>query len=89
MALNWSILVFINNVKMPTIIVECRTVSTGDERPVSFIMNDEKLMVEKIIDQWPGEDVDYFKVLADDGKGYLLTRNKNNGEWALEKDFPQ
>lgn len=72
--------------KMP-IKVECHPSSVGDERPVSFVMNDEKLMVEEIVDQWPGQDGDYFKILADNGKGYLLTRDRNNGEWAMEKVY--
>ena len=72
---------------MTAIKVECSTRSTGDEQRVSFVVNDKKLMVEKTVDQWPGQDMEYFKVLADDGKGYLLTRNGNTGQWSLEKVF--
>lgn len=70
---------------MPTIEVKCYFGYKADGKPVSFILNDRKLMVEKIIDHWRGPDVEYFKVLADDGKGYLLTREHDHGEWELEK----
>jgi hypothetical protein len=72
---------------MPTLKVECYSGYKADERPVSFVLGDKKLMVEKIIDQWRGPDHEYFKVLADDGKGYVLTRDHENGEWGLEKIF--
>jgi len=70
---------------MPIIEVKCYFSYKADGKPVSFILNDGKLMVEKIIDQWRGPDVEYFKVLADDGKGYLLTREHDHAEWELEK----
>ena len=70
---------------MPTLKVECYSGYKADEKPVSFLLDDRKLMVEKIIDQWRGPELEYFKVLADDGKGYLLARNHEHGEWALEK----
>ena len=76
-----------SDAKISTIKVEFNSSSAKDERPVSLFVNGEKLMVEEIIDQRPGQDVDYFKVLADDGQGYLLTRDKNNSAWALEKVF--
>ena len=44
-------------------------------------------MVEKIIDRWRSPEFEYFKVLADDGKGYLLRDDERNGEWLLEKVF--
>ncbi len=58
----------------------------ADERPVSFILNGSKLMVDEIIDRWHSPDCEYFKVLADDGNRYLLKSNFN-GEWVLDKAF--
>jgi hypothetical protein len=46
---------------MPTIEVKCYFGYKADGKPVSFILNDRKLMVEKIIDQRRGPDVEYFK----------------------------
>lgn len=72
---------------VPTIHVECYAGYKADERPVSFILDGKKLVVEKVIDQWRSPEFEYFKVLADDGKGYLLRNDLGNGEWALEKVF--
>ncbi|MBW2565560.1 MAG: hypothetical protein JRE24_01505 [Deltaproteobacteria bacterium] len=49
------------------------------------MLNEKKLVVEKIIDQWRGQDGAYYKVLTDDRKGYLLIRNENRDDWALKK----
>jgi hypothetical protein len=57
------------------------------EKPISFILDDHKLMVEKVIDQWRTPDFEYFKVMADDNKGYLLRNDEKNDEWVLEKVF--
>ena len=55
--------------KMPNIKVECYSGYKADEKPVSFSLYSKKLMVEKIIDQWRTPEFEYFKVMADDGKG--------------------
>ncbi len=73
--------------KMPTIEVECYSGYKADEKPISFILDGKKLMVEKVIDQWRSPEFDYFEVLADDGKGYLLRNDERNEEWTLEKVF--
>jgi hypothetical protein len=67
-------------IQMPTIKIQCYSGYKADERPVSFILHDKELMVEKVIDQWRGPEFEYFKVLADDGKGYMLTSNHQHGE---------
>lgn len=67
--------------------VECYSGYKADERPVSFIFGVKKLVVEKIIDQWRNPDADYFKVLAHDGKGYLLMHNNIKDTWILQKVF--
>ncbi len=73
--------------KMPAIKVECYAGYKADEKPISFTLDGNKLMVDKIIDQWRGPEFEYFKVLADDGKAYLLRHDEKNGEWALEKVY--
>jgi hypothetical protein len=71
----------INHIK-----VECYSGYKADERPISFILNETKLMVDEILDQWHSPDCEYFKVLADDGNRYLL-KCSFHGEWMLEKSF--
>lgn len=73
--------------KMPIVKVECYSGYKTDERPVSFILAGKKLVVEKIIDQWRGPEFEYFKVLADDQRAYLLKHDERNAEWALEKVY--
>jgi hypothetical protein len=72
---------------MSIIEVECYSGYKADEKPISFILDSKRLMVERIIDQWRSPEFEYFKVLADDGKGYLLRNDYIDGEWELEKVF--
>lgn len=76
-----------SNRKIKIIKVECYSGYRVDERPVSFISDGKKFMVSKIIEQWRSPDADHFKVLADDGKGYLLVHNNINDDWVMEKVF--
>ena len=59
----------------------------ADEKPISFSLDDKKLIIEKIIDQWRGPEFKHFKVLADDGKAYLLRHDERDDEWVLEKVY--
>jgi len=76
-----------SHTKTPTIKVECYSGYKADEKPISFILDDNRLIVEEILDQWREPEFEYFKVLADDGKAYLLRYDEINGEWALEKVY--
>lgn len=57
----------------------------ANERPISFVVDDRKLEVSQIIDRWYGVDDDYFKVLAGDGKVYLLRWHRTLDAWYIEK----
>ena len=70
--------------KLPTIEVQCYSGYKADEKPVAFVLDGRKLMVEKIIDRWRSPEFEYFKVIADDGKGYVLKNDYRKGGWALE-----
>lgn len=72
---------------MTNLKVQCYSGYKADEKPISFVLDGNKLMVEKIIDQWRNPEFDYFKVMADDGKGYLLRNDTRSGEWSLENVF--
>ena len=73
--------------KRPNIKVQCYSGYKADEKPISFILDGKKLMVERVIDQWLSPEFEYFKVLADDEKVYLLRNDERNDDWALEKIF--
>ena len=55
----------------------------GDERPVSFSQEGRTFQVMEIVDRWYDPDHSCFKVLADDGKTYLLRHDMNIDGWEL------
>jgi hypothetical protein len=55
----------------------------ANERPLSFEVEGLKHRVTSIADRWYGEDADYFKVVADDGKVYLIKWNRSVDRWFL------
>jgi hypothetical protein len=57
----------------------------ANERPLYFIMDGRKLEVTELIDRWYGEEEDYFKVMADDGKVYLLRWQRVLDLWFVVK----
>ncbi len=65
--------------------VECYSGYKAEERPVSFRVGEEKLVVDRVIDRWAGEDHDYFKLLADDRRVYILRRDRTEDRWTLER----
>jgi hypothetical protein len=73
----------VNLLRNTTIEVQCYAGYKAEERPVSFLLEDEKRVVEDIIDQWHGEDHTYFKVVADDHRVYLLRYNRTGDFWTL------
>lgn len=57
----------------------------ANERPLSFTLENTKICVEDIVDRWYGVESDYFKILADDGKVYLIKWNRSLDLWFIEK----
>jgi hypothetical protein len=57
----------------------------ANERPLSFMLDGRKRDVKEVVDQWIGPDLDYFRVIADDGLLYLLKWNRSLDRWFLEK----
>lgn len=55
----------------------------GDERPVSFTWEGRTFQIMEIVDRWYDPDHNSFKVIADDGKTYLLRHDMNAGDWEL------
>jgi len=57
----------------------------ANERPLYFIMDHQRLEVQNVIDRWYGVEHDYFKVIADDGRVYLLKWHRTLDLWFLER----
>ncbi len=55
----------------------------GDEKPVSFSREGQTFQVREIVDRWYDPDHNCFKVLADDGRTYLLRHDMNADGWEL------
>jgi len=55
----------------------------ANERPMSFTVDGQIREVVNVIDRWYGVEHDYFKVLADDGKVYLIRWNRILDLWFL------
>jgi len=57
----------------------------ANERPTAFTVDGQRRDVANVIDRWYGVEHDYFKVLADDGKVYLLRWHRILDLWFLVK----
>jgi hypothetical protein len=57
----------------------------ANERPASFVWSGKRLEVKGILDRWYGQEHDYFKVLAEDGRTYLLKWHRSLDIWFLVK----
>jgi uncharacterized protein (UPF0128 family) len=65
--------------------VVCYAGAKADERPVRFRLEGHEYLVEEILDQWYGPDKAFFKVRADDGNLYILSKETSvaEGLWDL------
>ena len=57
----------------------------ANERPLSFNLGDQRREVKSLIDRWFGQEYDYFKVLADDDRVYLIKWHRDQDAWFLVK----
>lgn len=66
--------------------VVCYARRKADERPVRFRLDGHEYLVEEILDQWYGPEKAFYKVSADDGNLYILSRQTSmpDGPWDLE-----
>jgi hypothetical protein len=57
----------------------------ADERPVRFRLDGHEYLVEDNLDQWYGPEKAFYKVRADDGNLYILSRQTSipDGSWDL------
>ncbi len=60
------------------------------ERPRSFVLDGEKIVIEEVLTRWVEEGVKdrqqkrFFRVKGDNGFSYLLSYIEQSGEWYLE-----
>ena len=71
--------------RLKVIHVSCYSGYKTNETPRDFTLRGRTLNVEEIIDRWYGTNDEYFKVLANDNKMYLIRYNRNQDLWTLEK----
>jgi hypothetical protein len=57
----------------------------ANERPLHFVLEEKKLTVVDVLDRWYGVENDSFKVLADDGKVYLIRWHRLLDLWYAVK----
>jgi hypothetical protein len=57
----------------------------ANSRALYFLLDQQKLEVKKVLDQWHGQDHDYFKIFAGDGRVYLLRWLRMSDIWFLVK----
>lgn len=57
----------------------------GDERPISFIVNNQKIKVIEILERWIDPDKDFFKILAEDSRIYTISRERKSDEYRIER----
>ncbi|MBN2125883.1 MAG: hypothetical protein JW821_16410 [Deltaproteobacteria bacterium] len=57
----------------------------ANERPLFFVLDQRRLEVRNLIDRWYGLEHDYYKVLADDGRVYLLQWHRYLDLWFVVK----
>ena len=80
----WAIIMGIDS-RLKVIQVSCYSGYKADERPVTFVFRGRQFLVQEVIDRWYGVINNYFKVLADDQKTYLIKYDQDVDEWTLEK----
>ena len=58
----------------------------ANERPLYFVLGNQKLEVTEILDRWYGREHDYFKVRARNGCLYLLRWHRFLDVWSLLRE---
>ncbi|MDP3181368.1 MAG: hypothetical protein Q8M54_00960 [Desulfobaccales bacterium] len=59
------------------------------ERPRRFTWGEEWLEVRRVVERWSGPDHLYFKVVAGDGRIFLLTYQEQADAWEVKLMGPQ
>ena len=62
--------------------VECRA-ERASEGPRRFVLGEEIIEVDDLLDRWYGSDADYFRVRGGDGHLYVLKYLRAHDRWEL------
>jgi hypothetical protein len=63
--------------------VECYSGYRGEETPRRFVLGENHIRVDRILDRWLSPDHRYFKLLGDDGAVYILRHDMRQLSWEL------
>ncbi len=63
--------------------VGCYSGYKANERPLWFEVGDVRREVVSVVDRWYGQEHDFFKVSAEDGKIYMLRWHRQLDRWEL------
>ncbi len=58
----------------------------ADERPLYFVVDQKRVKVKRLLNRWRDQAHDIFRVLAEDGRVYVLKRHRSLDQWSL---FPE
>ena len=61
--------------------VECHHQPADD--PLRFVLGDQTIDVDDVLDRWYGDDADYFRVRGGDGHLYVLKHLRDDDRWEL------
>ncbi len=63
--------------------VKCYEGYKENERPISFKWGSKHIIVKEIIDQWQGENYNYFKISDELLSIYIIRRDIQTNEWQI------
>ncbi len=63
--------------------VECSPGHHGEDTPQALYCGDRRIVVDRILDRWPGKDHRYFKIRGSDGALYIIRHDLLTGVWEL------
>ena len=85
MFIKWDMCVMGKDLECTRIKVIAYSGFKANERPLYFILGQQKMEVKEVLDRWYGQEHDYFKVLADNRREYLLKWHRVLDIWSLAK----
>lgn len=55
----------------------------ANERPLWLVVDGSEVKVKEVLDRWYGADHDFFKVLGQNGRVYLIRWHRARDVWEL------
>jgi hypothetical protein len=65
------------------ITVECYAGYRGEQTPRVLVLDDRRVAVVEVLDQWLAPDHRYFKVRTEDDSKYIVRQDVASGEWTI------